>query len=29
MDALEQVESGISVHDFCREPGISTPTFNE
>jgi hypothetical protein len=29
MDALERVESGISVHDFCRELGISTATFNK
>ncbi len=29
MDALKRVESGISVPDMCREPGISTPTFNK
>jgi putative transposase len=29
MDALERVESGISVHDFCRELGISTTTLNK
>jgi putative transposase len=29
MNALKRVESGISVSDICREPGISTPTFNK
>jgi putative transposase len=29
VDALKRVESGLSVPDMCREPGISTPTFNK
>ncbi len=28
-DALKRVDPGISVPDMCREPGISTPTFNK
>lgn len=29
MDALERVESGISVPDMCRELGISTAMLNK